>query len=166
MITRLSSRNSLPARVLPPASPCPRAITPWTSTCPSKMDLTEMESLWCAERELLWAQKHTKFHFLRALLQAGRWVYISLQIHGERKGDGKSIVQMVWGVWLSSPPQHSYVTARSDGCLVHSESYCARDPQPSQATCSHAPPSKNFPFCLTSLLHLKALTLSYPKLCQ
>lgn len=58
--------------------------------------------------------------FSKALLQAGRWVYLSLQILGERKGDGKSIVHMVGGVWLGSPSQHSKVTARSDGCLVHS----------------------------------------------
>lgn len=107
MITELSSRssrNSLPAPVLPPASPCPHTITPRTSTCPSKVDLTEMESFWCADR----AQKHTKLHFSRALLLVSRWVYISLQIHRERKGDGKSIVHMVWGVWLGSTPQHRF----------------------------------------------------------
>lgn len=32
---------------------------------------------------------HTKLHFQGVILQAGRWVYISLQIHRERKGDGK-----------------------------------------------------------------------------
>lgn len=101
--TELSSRNSLPARVLPPASPCPHTITP----CPSKMDLTGMESLWCADRAFLGAQKHTRLHFFEGSITGRQMGVISLQIHRERKGDGKSIVHVVWGVWLGSPPQHS-----------------------------------------------------------
>lgn len=89
--TELSSRNSLPARVLPPASPCPHTITP----CPSKMDLTGMESLWCADRAFLGAQKHTRLHFFEGSITGRQMGVISLQIHGERKGDGKSIVHVV-----------------------------------------------------------------------
>lgn len=58
VITGISSRNSLPARVPPAASPCPRAITPHTSTCPSKMDLRGMESLWWAERVSVGTETH------------------------------------------------------------------------------------------------------------
>lgn len=145
MMTELSSRNSLPATVLPPASPCPHTITPRTSTCPSKMDLTELESLWCAERALLGAQKHTKLHFLRALLQAGRWVYISLQIHGERKGDGKSIVHVVWGAWLSSPPQHRLQPGLMDVWCTPRVHLCQR---PTAFPCNLLPclTIQNFPF--------------------
>lgn len=67
-------------------------------------------------------------------------MYISLQIHGERKVDGKSIVYMnSWShlAWLPMPTQlcYSQIWWMSNAVL---ESFYAGDLQPSQATCSHA----------------------------
>lgn len=95
-------------------------------------------------------------------------MYITLQIHRERKGDGKWIVRMILRshlAWLLIPTQLCYgqIWWMSNALL---ETFCAGDPQPSQATRSHASPSESFSFCLTLLLHLKTLTLSYPKWAQ
>lgn len=102
---------------------------------------------------------HTRLHFQRVILHAGRWMYISLQIHRERKGDGKSIVHMISRshlAWLLISTQLCYSQIRwMTNALL--ETFCAGDPQPSYATCSHASPSKSFSFCLTLLSHLKPL---------